>query len=191
MAAVRTFIAVTLDASLQPPIEALINKLATSRAGVKWVAPHNIHVTLKFLGNVDENRLPDVYAACERAAVGSEPIDLEIKTLGCFPGLKRPRVVWVGIEKGQDAIKQLQKKVEQELARIGFPKEDRKFQAHLTIGRVKDQKAVGGLRPLIEEEQNVVIGSMRVEKFSVIKSKTLPTGPVYEELKAVPLTSNS
>jgi len=187
MAVVRTFIAIKLDGSLHGLIEKLINKLASSKAGVKWVVPQNIHVTLKFLGNVEESRLPDVYAACERAAAGSEPMELEIRTMGCFPGLNRPRVVWVGIEKGQEAVKQLQKKVEQELAIIGFPKEDRKFQAHLTIGRVKDQKATGGLRNLIEEEQNVFIGSMRAEKFSVMKSRTLPAGPVYEELMAVPL----
>ena len=187
MAAIRTFIAMNLDTSLHGPIAKLIEKLSPSGASVKWVVPHNVHVTLKFLGNMEESLLPDVYAACERAAIGSEPIDLEIRTLGCFPNLNRPRVVWLGIEQRWDAVKQLQKKVERELELIGFPKEERKFKAHLTIGRVKAQKGIAGLRQLIEEEQNIVIGSMRAEKFSVMKSKTMPAGPIYNELKAVPL----
>jgi 2'-5' RNA ligase len=187
MAAVRTFVALTLDGSLHGPIQNLIEKLASSGAVVKWVVPHNIHVTLKFLGNVEESRLPDVYAACERAAAGSEPIDLEVKTLGCFPNPNRPRVVWVGIEQGSEAVGQLQKKVDRELERVGVPREKKKFKAHLTIGRVKNQKDISKLRHLIEEERNIIIGSMRAEKISVMKSKTMPAGPIYTELKAVPL----
>jgi 2'-5' RNA ligase len=186
MAAVRTFIALNLDGSLLESIKKVIEKLASSKAGVKWVAPQNVHLTLKFLGNVEEARLPDIYAACERAASGSEPMELEIRQLGCFPNSKRPRVVWLGIEKDSEALIQLQNKVEHELELVGFPSENRKFTAHLTIGRVKGQQGISKLCQLIEEENNIFVGSMRADNFSVMKSRLLPSGPIYSELKAIP-----
>jgi 2'-5' RNA ligase len=187
MAAIRTFISVNLDAALHDSIDTLIKKLSASNAGVKWVAPDNVHLTLKFLGNIEERRLPEIYAACERAVAEAEPIELDVCAMGCFPNMNRPRVVWVGIEKGAEALHQLQRRLEDELDKIGFPREDRKFKAHLTIGRVKKQKGISRLCQLIEEEREIALGSMRAEKISVMKSKTLPTGPIYTELRTVPL----
>lgn len=186
MAVVRTFIALKLDDSLHESIRKVIEKLACSKAGVKWVVPQNVHLTLKFLGNVEEGRLPEIYAACQRAASGSKSMELEIRKLGCFPNSRRPRVVWLGIEKDSEALRHLQKKVERELEFIGFPRENRKFRAHLTIGRVKGQQGVSKLSQLIEEENNIFVGSMRADNFSVMKSRLLPDGPIYTELKAIP-----
>lgn len=188
MATVRTFIAINLAGSLHKTLSEVIEKFSASKASVKWVEPENAHVTLKFLGNVDEERLPDIYNACELAAAGFKPVNLEVRAVGCFPNLSRPRIVWLGIQKGADEIKWLQKKIESELERIGFPKEDREFKTHLTIGRVKGKQGISRLCRLIEQEENVFIGSMRAEKISVMKSHTLPKGPVYTELKAIPLT---
>ena len=187
MSTVRTFIAIMLDGSLHHTLSEIVERFASSKAAVKWVAPENTHVTLKFLGNVEEERLPEVYAACERAAEGFEPIDLEMKAVGCFPSMNRPRVVWLGIEKGVELVEKLQQSVEGELERIGFAREERGFSAHLTIGRVKGQKGISNLCRLLEEEKNVFIGSMRADKISVMKSKTAPAGPIYTELKAIPL----
>jgi 2'-5' RNA ligase len=187
MATVRTFIAINLDGSLHKTLGEVMDKFASSKASVKWVTPQNVHVTLKFLGNVEEARLPEVFAACERAAVGFKPIELEVRAVGCFPNMNRPRVVWLGMEKGDDAVKELQHKVESELELIGFPREEREFRTHLTIGRVKGGQGISRLCRLLEEERNVFIGSMRAEKISVMKSKTLPSGPIYTELKAIPL----
>jgi len=187
MATVRTFVAIMLDGSLHRTLTEVVERFASSKASVKWVAPENTHVTLKFLGNVDEERLTEVYEACERAADGIGPIDLEMKAVGCFPGMKRPRVVWLGIEKGEEHVRELQQRVESELERMGFAREERTFTAHLTIGRVKGRKGISNLCRLLEEERNVFIGLMRAEKISIMKSKTLPTGPIYTELKAIPL----
>ncbi|MBI4832474.1 MAG: RNA 2',3'-cyclic phosphodiesterase [Candidatus Lindowbacteria bacterium] len=170
MATVRTFIAITMAGSLHKTIGEVIDKFSSSKASVKWVEPHNAHVTIKFLGIVEEARLPEVFAACEKAAEGFNPIDIEVKAVGCFPSMKRPKVVWLGIEKGAESIKQLQQRVEAELERIGFPKEDKPFKAHLTIGRMKGQQGMSRLCSLLEEERNVFIGSMRAEKLSVMKS---------------------
>ena len=187
MAQVRAFIAILLDGSLHNTLTEVVEKFASSKASVKWVAPENTHVTLKFLGNVDEESLPDVFAACERAAEGVGPMELEMKAVGCFPDMNRPRIVWLGIEKGAEQVEHLQEKVEDELERIGFKREERGFTAHLTIGRVKSRKGISNLCRLLEEDRNVFIGSMRADKISVMKSKTLPTGAVYTELKAIPL----
>ena len=188
MAQIRVFIAIPLDGSLHTTLTEVVEKFALSKASVKWVAPENTHVTLKFLGSVDDEKdLPGVFAACERAAEGFAPIELEMRAVGCFPDMNRPRVVWLGIEKGAEQVERLQKKVENELQRIGFEREERGFTAHLTIGRVKSQKGINNLCRLLEEDRNVFIGSMRANKISVMKSKTLPTGAVYTELKAIPL----
>ncbi len=187
MTAVRTFIAINLDGSLHNTLTEVVERFASSKASVRWVAPENTHLTLKFLGGVDEKMLPEVYAACERAAEGFGPIDLEMKAVGCFPGMKRPKVVWLGIEKGTEEVKKLQQKVEGELEHVGFPREDREFKAHLTIGRVKGRQGISNLCRLLEEERNIFIGSMRADKISVMKSKTHSSGPVYTELKAIPL----
>lgn len=187
MAPIRTFIAIKLDGSLHNTLNEVIEKFAASKASVKWVAPENVHITLKFLGNVEEDRLPDIFSACEKAAEGFSPIDLEVRAVGCFPTLARPRVVWLGLEKGTEAVKELQRSIEHELEVIGFPKEDREFRAHLTIGRVKGKQGISRLCRLIEEERNVFIGLMRTNTVSIMKSKTLPSGPVYTELKSIPL----
>ncbi len=186
MATVRTFIAINLGNTLQRTLSEVIDKFASSKASVRWVAPEIAHLTLKFLGNVEEARLPEVFAACHRAVEGFDPIELELRAVGCFPNMKRPRVVWLGIEKGAEDVKRLQQRVESELEMIGFPKEERQFRAHLTIGRVKGQQGMSHLCRLLEEERNVFIGSMRADKISVMKSKTLSTGPVYTELEAIP-----
>ena len=187
MAAVRTFIAIRLHDSLQNAVSEIIDKLASTNAKVKWVEPENVHLTLKFLGNVEEERLPEVYEACERAAKGVAPIDIEMRALGCFPDTKSPRIVWLGIERGADALKRLQERVESELRATGFPKEDKPFRAHLTLGRVKGKQKLAALCRLLEEKRNVFVGTMRAEKISVMKSKTMPAGPVYTELQAIPL----
>ncbi len=187
MATVRTFIAINLAGSLHKTLSEVIEKFSASKASVKWVEPENAHLTLKFLGNVDEPRLPEVFGACQKAVEGFGPIDLEVRAVGCFPNLNRPRIVWLGIEKGAEQIRRLQQEIETELERIGFPKEDREFKTHLTIGRVKGKQGISRLCQLLEEEKNVFIGSMRAEKVSVMKSQTLPRGPVYTELNAIPL----
>jgi 2'-5' RNA ligase len=188
MGAVRTFIAIMLDASLHNTLTEVVGKFASTNASVKWVSPENTHVTLKFLGNIDEERLPDIYTACERAAEGLAPFDIEMRAVGCFPNIKRPKVVWLGVGKGIDALREISQRIEAELEDIGFPHEKRGFKAHLTIGRVKGRQGVSDLCRLLEENSDVVIGSMRAEKISVMKSKTLPSGPIYTELRAIQLT---
>jgi 2'-5' RNA ligase len=187
MAAVRTFIAILLHGSLHNTLGEIIDKLASSKAKVKWVEPQNVHITLKFLGNVDEERLPEVYAACERAATGIDPIDLEMRAIDCFPNRKSPRIVWLGIERGAEAVKRLRERVEAELTGIGFSPEEKLFRAHLTIGRVKGKGGLSPLCRLLDEKKNIFVGSMRAEKISVMKSKILPSGPEYTEMKAIPL----
>lgn len=187
MAQVRAFISINLAGSLHRTLTEVIEKFSAARASVKWVEPENAHLTLKFLGNVEEERLPEVFDACEQAVKGIGPIDMEVRAVGCFPNKNRPRIVWLGIEKGAERVKELQRRVESELERIGFPKEDREFKTHLTIGRVKGKQGISRLCQLLEEERNIFLGSMRTEKVSVMKSQTLPKGPVYTELRAVAL----
>lgn len=187
MAMVRTFVAINLHGSLHTALSEVVEKLSASKAKVKWVEPGNVHLTLKFLGNVEEEHLPEVFAACERAVKGIHSFTLEMRAVGCFPNAKSPRIVWLGLERGIEAVKELQDRVEDELEAIGFPREDRPFKAHLTIGRVKGKQGLSRLCRLMDEERNIFVGSMRTEKISVMKSTLNPSGPVYSELKAVAL----
>lgn len=106
-------------------------------ATASWSLPENIHLTVKFFGNVDQSRVPVISAAGERVVKGFSPIHIEAGTTGVFPRPSRPQVLWIGIDDSSGALLKLQQRLEDEFAREGFPKEDRAFRPHLTIARIR------------------------------------------------------
>ncbi|MBI4895123.1 MAG: RNA 2',3'-cyclic phosphodiesterase [Candidatus Aenigmarchaeota archaeon] len=176
----RCFIAVDLADMLKAKIAEVQQKIADK--GMSIVKPDNLHVTLKFLGELDElkvNKVCHVLAGIKQAI-----FEISLSGLGVFPSYKNPKVAWVGIE-GKE-LKDLTNLIEQLLAENGFPKEDREFNAHLTIARIKDAsrdfyKKSDGLK-------DVKIGKQVVKEFSLKKSTLLPTGPVYENIRKFDLS---
>ena len=180
--AIRTFVAVCLDAELRSRISAIQERVKKLAPNVKWVAPENLHVTLKFLGNVREDRVARAQAAIDEVAREFAAFDLSVSGLGVFPSAMRPRVVWVGVEEGREQLVALAKAVEDRLVKAGFEKEEKPFKSHITIGRVKEGRPVGDLTDGLAGIDAGEIGRQRVDGVVVMESMLRPEGPEYTPL---------
>jgi RNA 2',3'-cyclic 3'-phosphodiesterase len=183
----RTFIAIPLPAESRTMLDKMQQSLRVHRADVRWVAIPSIHLTLKFLGEVDPEIIPKLSESIADASRSECPVGLRLQGLGCFPNLRMPRVVWCGIGGETEALSRLQHKVETACAAFGFAPEERAFHPHLTLGRVNGKK---NLQPLIE---CIKIGSdlecrFQADHFDVYKSVLKPQGAEYTVLKTITLS---
>lgn len=175
---IRTFICIEVPNSLKERIDKLQQTLRQHDAKISWVKPSNIHLTLRFLGDVEALCLPAVGAAVERAALRSRPFEIEVGTTGCFPSVKRPRVFWVGLPAVPDALRDLHALIEKELAHEGFPPDDRRFSPHLTIARVRSpQNASRVAEDLIATGFEREI--FRATEVIVMRSELKSSGSIY------------
>ncbi len=188
MAQIRTFICIDLPSPIRNELATLQNSLKPTSSGVRWSNPDGIHLTLKFLGDVDETALDDIHHAVQKAAENTGPFRIDLSGTGAFPSFARPNVYWIGIKEPSGALLALQRNIENELEKLGFPKEHRAFSPHLTIGRVKSQS---GLKELGKTLQDVKLPSMTflVDDIIVMKSLLQPGGARYIPLSVVKLKS--
>ena len=142
MEKIRTFVAIELPEEVKEKIFEVQNSLRQERADVTWVRREGMHLTLKFLGDVEVGTIDAVAAAVTAACRGTKELAISVEKVGGFPNLRRPRVLWVGMEEPTGELQRLQAKIETELASLGFEKEKRKFSPHLTIGRVKSPSGI-------------------------------------------------
>lgn len=164
----------------------LLGALRQSRAKLKVVEPHKLHVTLKFLGNVDEEMVPSIADVMRRASEGIESFTVTLRGSGAFPSLRAPRVLWVGVEDDEHLIT-LARRLEEGLANLGFPREKRRFSPHITVARVKGPAGREELARLMEAHREEVFGKQRVEDIRLKRSQLSPEGAVYTELASVSL----
>lgn len=186
----RTFIAVDLAAGVKARAAEAIRQLAASGAEVSWVATENMHLTLKFLGNVREEEIPDICRVVSSAAAGMEAFEIICRGIGAFPSLEEPRTVWIGIDEGSDELCQLQSSIEDALKReLGFPKEARRFLPHLTLGRVKRESdpSRDALASLIAAAGDYDADLTVIDEVVVYSSFLRRTGPEYEAIVRAPL----
>lgn len=184
----RLFIAVNLEEGLKKKIVPLEEELRKTGADVKWVEVKNLHLTLKFLGEVDEKKVTQIEQIVRPILANFSSFEMLLSGFGVFPNLNYPRVVWVGIKEGSEKLKVLSEEIENSLVPLGFPKENRPFTAHLTLGRVRSAKNKQELIKKIEERKNQEIGSQKVEKIYLMQSTLQPTGPIYTPVKEWGLT---
>ena len=182
---IRSFLAIELDNDLVPGILDVQKEFKKTNANVKYVPEENMHFTLKFFGNIDEEMVDDIALAVEKVIKNYSSFDLNIKNCGCFPNKKVIKVLWLGLEEGSP-IKDLQKDLDKEFKKLGFKKE-KNFISHLTIGRVKSPKNKKEIRETIEKLENIEIGQMSVSKICLKKSTLTPQGPIYENIKVFDL----
>lgn len=182
MAEVRTFVAIELPEEVRRQIEMVQAILKEAQAPVKWVEPKNVHITLKFIGEIPEERLEPLFQGVQSGLKGAGPFYLKLSGIGAFPNLKRPRVIWIGVNRGKEELVRLQQSVERNICAHGFPQEEREFSPHLTIGRVK---SLWGLADLVRRIKTVefVSGDIIVEGVVVVRSDLTPQGPIYTTLK--------
>ena len=184
----RTFIAVEIDERTAARAAAIIERLRGTGADVNWVSPRNLHLTLKFLGDVRNELLPSVIKAVQEAARRVPPFTLEVRGVGAFPQLDRPRTIWLGAGQGGDAMQRLAEAVEQSLRPLGFAPEARGYTTHLTIGRVRrPSAALRSLSELMRRQSDQTAGVVAVEQVAVMASTLTPRGPIYEALARVSL----
>ncbi len=184
----RTFIAVEIPTEVVTQVERLIGRLGQSSANVKWVEQGNLHLTLKFLGDVEVISIPEVCKAVSTAVANLPAFEVELAGVGAFPNVEKPRTVWLGVEKGRDELVELHDGIDGALADLGFRSEGRRFTPHLTLGRVR-QRSDGSsdLIELIAQHDSFVAGKMTVDEIAVVSSKMGRDGPVYTMLGHVEL----
>jgi 2'-5' RNA ligase len=152
--------------------------------GIGWAATENLHVTVKFLGRVEGERLALVREALDRAVAGAEPFDIAVAGLGAFPAPIRPRVIWAGVTTGEALLVSLAERVHRELGAIGFVREARPFTAHVTLGRVRAPRRNPALAEALERAASTGYAAFRVDRLSLMRSDLSPRGARHTELSA-------
>ncbi len=183
----RTFIAVGISSEVRERIAQIQVELRRGEPDVKWVEPENLHITLKFLGEVSEEKLPGIIEKTRLAASGISRFRVHLWGLGCFPHPKSPRVVWVGVSEGKEELKNLSERIEENVSYLGFAKEKRAFSSHLTIGRVRTPRGRGKLARKIEDGQKRDVGEFPVDKVLVMESQLSSRGPTYKIIEGINL----
>jgi 2'-5' RNA ligase len=181
MSQIRAFLAIDLDDDLKPKINKIIKEFKKTDARIKYVELANLHLTLKFFGDIDTEGLGLLEEAIANVVSQFDSFKIRIAGCGAFPNNKRIKVIWVGIDE-DSIIRDLHDKLDKEFVCLGFDK-DRRFSTHLTIGRMKSAKGKDKVKSTIEEFSDVEIGEMEVDRIVLKKSTLTPAGPIYEDLK--------
>lgn len=189
MRQMRLFIAVNLPDPVKKTLATIQKQLKMVPADAKWVEEENIHLTVKFLGNASEGQVSGIVSAMRNAVRGFEPFGVDLTGAGVFPGMKSPRVLWVGLTGDIAALSLLQMTVRDSLAPLGFPPENRRFSPHLTLARLRSPHGVD----LLVERAMAVVGKDKIASFKVsgvdlMQSELERSGPKYHRLAGVPLT---
>jgi len=181
----RAFIAIDLPASIRSLLAETQEILKSSGLRVKWVQPQNIHLTLKFLGHIDSDNIDKIIAAMTMTAKDFPGMSLSAKEIGVFPDIRRPRVIWAGLNGQLEILENLQQTLDGHLAGLGYPKETRAFKGHLTLGRVKGKIASAPMKAAIEKLKGFGSESFEISEIILFKSELRPTGAVYSKVQRV------
>ncbi len=183
----RLFFAIDLPQSTIASAERLMETFRISPAAVGWVRAGNLHVTLKFLGDVPESNISALCDAVRGAVSGFANFRLTIEGMGMFPNQTRPRVVWFGAGGDTASLSKLESLVTKKIQPLGYPADERPFTAHITIGRVKSQTARGELIRLVHSNQKIFVGEVPVDSLMLYESKLSPGGSIYSVIESFQL----
>ena len=191
MSLLRAFIAVEIPSPLQLKIQestaALRSTLGTDL--VRWVPRQNVHLTLKFLGDVSPSNLDMIKQMLTAEAAQHSCFEMQTEGIGSFPNPRRPRVIWIGLQ-APPALESLQRGIESASARLGYATDEKGFSPHLTIGRVKQNSSaaeIQHIRAALEETKIGLLGVVRVAEAHLFKSDLQPSGSVYTKLFSAPI----
>ncbi len=191
---VRAFIAVEVPSPARRALGSVIQDLKRKRVtGVRWVDPKGIHATLKFLGEIEPESIDRVMEGLGKACSGSTPFSVGLSGTGAFPNTRGPKVLWVGLSGDMDRLKTLQTAIDQEMHSVlGLDIETRRFNPHLTLGRVRNGVLPFGQRDIGKVVENFKLKESHawtVDRVQLIQSTLTPDGPIYETLGTQPLAS--
>ncbi len=184
---VRTFIAAEIAPGIKSALARDIVRMKIAAPRVKWSAAENLHLTFRFLGDIKENDLEELFEALEQDIAGAGAFALEVRGIGAFPHWRHPRVVWAGCGEGTDDAVRLATMVEQTVADLGYEPERRPFRPHFTLGRVKVPADADGLEDAAAPFRDKVYGYIDVDAVVVFMSQLRRTGPVYSPMARIEL----
>ena len=189
MKTIRSFVAIPLAPEVQRGAVRLIERLRQTEDGIKWVPTDNLHLTLKFLGDVDNTEVPSVCDVMRDVVGEFDPFDLTFIGAGGFPDIERPRVLFAGVEDPSQSLTQMVNGLEREFAELGFKREPRDYTPHLTLGRTRGSGRRAGTDVIdrLKKEESTALGSMPVESVQLIASFLDKQGPTYQVMDTVVL----
>jgi 2'-5' RNA ligase len=183
----RLFVALEIPSTVRKNLSELLKSLRAVSPQTRWVRPENLHVTLKFIGEVPETKLASIRIALARVR-SEQPVTLDFRGAGYFPNEKRPRVFWAGIEASPN-LKTLAADIEEATKTLGIPGEQRPFSPHLTLARFDPPRLAEQLRSAIQENAGRDFGSLRTNQFHLIESKLKPSGAEYTTVESFPFAA--
>jgi 2'-5' RNA ligase len=184
MQTIRAFVAIELAQAAVAALRQLQNRLRNYPLRLRWVAPEKMHLTVKFLGDVPEAQIESLAEAMRAAARGIAPLSLNVRGLGVFPNLQRARVLWAGVDGEIDALRRLQQQVESQFEAMGYPREKRPFQGHLTLGRAKGRLDAGVLSRVLADCGGFATAPFTAGRMVMFRSELSPQGARYTALHA-------
>ena len=183
----RSFLAIDLPTAVKERLAEQIRILSPGTSGIKWVDPRLIHLTLKFFGEISTEQVDKISEVSQKVILKNKPISLTLKGIGGFPHIRRPRIIWAGLNRDLEALLKLVEALESAYEQIGIAREDRSFHPHLTLGRNKtnqpNERLFQRLSAWAEEESE----PFAVEEIILYKSDLKPFGPVYSKICSFPL----
>ncbi len=188
MSKIRCFIAFHVSDVLEGPVTALMKKLAACDAAVKWVEPENLHLTLKFFGNIDDVETYSIAKSMKSVARSFDPLRVSLQSVGAFPSTDKPRVVWVGATEGVDQLRDLHGKLDAALDSLGYARERRQFHPHVTLGRVVGAPS-HPLTEALSALSEAGCGQIELSSMVLFRSELQKNGAVYTPLATVPLAA--
>jgi 2'-5' RNA ligase len=176
-----------MDAQICTVLTTLIRELAASTADVRWVNPKHIHLTLKFLGSIRDEDVAQAAQIMDDSLKGIAPFEIEVKSLGAFPSVSSPRVIWAGCQETGANLEEIHKTLDERFASLGVNRETRKFHSHITLGRARSRRNIEPLTRDIADWSDLQIGTQVVDKILLMESRLRPTGAVYSVVHTCPL----
>lgn len=185
----RLFIAMPLGEKIEQTLNGIIRDLKQSAAAVRWVAPNNIHLTLRFIGNTEPSRVADLKALMDDTASHHTAVETRIDLLSAFPNLKRPRIFWAGCSDREvtERLCQLADTIEQGIQQLGFEPANKMFKPHLTLGRVKRPDNLDRLVATVGQYELPTL-NLYLDKMVLFRSTLTSDGPIYDRLHEASLS---
>lgn len=185
----RLFIAIDLNQQIKDKIKILQENLAKINTDIRWVKPENIHITIKFLGEVKDEKIEKISNRLKEICFSFQSFTFDINEAGSFPDWKAPRVIWLGVGSGREELTRLAEIISEIFYKeFGFKKENTEFNAHITIGRVKSFKNTEKIKEVLDTS-NLDFGKVKVNEIILMKSALTPGGSVYEPISCFHLRS--
>lgn len=178
---IRTFIAIEIPDEIKGKIARFQKQVAADEKSIRWVNVKNIHITLKFIGEIPESLVEKIVISIFEKPPQINTFEIGLKGTGAFPNLRRPRVVWVGITSGNEQLTKLVTYLEAQLTILGIPKENRKFKSHVTIGRIKNNQKLKNPE-IFDNPDALDAGEFQAQKIVLMKSELKPSGAEYSVL---------